>query len=107
MLRLLAQRTWPTPHTGARRHGYFAALPRREYLPIFWTDPQLERLRGTELEGRAQADRRGRLTVIRVGGFQRWCGLCATCPSPITHLVHCLRPLPLLLHSITCPSHHS
>lgn len=39
------------------RHGYFAACPQREYLPLFWSDAQLEQLAGTELAGRVQADR--------------------------------------------------
>lgn len=39
------------------RHGYFAACPAREYLPLFWTDAQLELLQGTELAERVQADR--------------------------------------------------
>ena len=40
------------------RHGYFQACPPREYLPLFWSDSQLELLQGTELGGgRVQADR--------------------------------------------------
>ncbi|KAL4439191.1 hypothetical protein ABPG77_004093 [Micractinium sp. CCAP 211/92] len=38
-------------------HGYFQALQRREYLPLFWSDAQLALLRGTELEGKVEADR--------------------------------------------------
>ncbi|PSC69948.1 SET domain-containing [Micractinium conductrix] len=38
-------------------HGYFRALPPREYLPLFWSDAQLKWLQGTELEGRVAADR--------------------------------------------------
>lgn len=41
----------------ACRHGYFAALPPREYLPLFWSDAQLRLLAGTELEGSAESDR--------------------------------------------------
>lgn len=42
-----------------RRYGYFKALQRREYLPLFWSAAQLELLRGTELEGKVEADRWG------------------------------------------------
>ncbi|EFN55406.1 hypothetical protein CHLNCDRAFT_134525 [Chlorella variabilis] len=41
----------------SRWHGYFAALPPREYLPLFWSDAQLRLLAGTELEGSAESDR--------------------------------------------------
>lgn len=30
--------------------GYFAALPPREYMPMFWSKEELESLKGTELE---------------------------------------------------------
>jgi hypothetical protein len=39
------------------RAGYFASLPCREYLPIFWSDAELDMLQGTALEGRAAGDR--------------------------------------------------
>ncbi|KAL4858939.1 N-lysine methyltransferase setd6 [Chlorella vulgaris] len=38
-------------------HGYFASLPPREYLPIFWDPKQLLLLRGTELEQVVANDR--------------------------------------------------
>mmetsp|Transcript_31520 Transcript_31520/g.89487 ORF Transcript_31520/g.89487 Transcript_31520/m.89487 type:complete len:145 (+) Transcript_31520:40-474(+) len=38
-------------------HGYFLSMPSREYLPIFWTDEELETLKGTELEDRVAKDR--------------------------------------------------
>lgn len=43
------------------RHGYFESLPAREYLPIFWSDEELELLEGTELESKAEADRQAGL----------------------------------------------
>lgn len=46
--------TGPSP---ACRHGYFQALQAREYLPLFWSGAQLALLRGTELEGKVEADR--------------------------------------------------
>jgi hypothetical protein len=39
------------------RAGYLASLPQREYLPLFWTQVELEMLQGTSLEGKALADR--------------------------------------------------
>lgn len=39
------------------RHGYLQSLPRREYVPIFWTDAELALLTGTELDGKATEDR--------------------------------------------------
>ena len=40
------------------RHGYLQSLPQRgEWLPIFWTDEELRGFTGTELEGKAEADR--------------------------------------------------
>ena len=39
------------------RHGYFRSLPQREYVPIFWAEAELGQLQGTELEGKAPADR--------------------------------------------------
>ena len=41
----------------SRWHGYFLSMPSREYLPIFWTDEELETLKGTELEERCSKDR--------------------------------------------------
>eukprot|EP00775_Hariotina_reticulata_P007777 gene7777-7975_t len=38
--------------------GYFQSLPQREYLPMFWSDPELQLLVGTALEGCAEEDRR-------------------------------------------------
>ena len=38
--------------------GYFTSMPRREYIPIFWTDEELAALQGTELDaGRVQEER--------------------------------------------------
>ena len=39
------------------RHGYLESLPAREYLPIFWQQDELALLQGTELAGKADADR--------------------------------------------------
>eukprot|EP00879_Flechtneria_rotunda_P025114 GHRR01026673.1.p1 GENE.GHRR01026673.1~~GHRR01026673.1.p1 ORF type:complete len:166 (+),score=26.70 GHRR01026673.1:2253-2750(+) len=41
----------------SRWAGYFASLPSREYLPMFWTDEELSLLAGTALEGKSQEDR--------------------------------------------------
>ncbi|KAF6262972.1 hypothetical protein COO60DRAFT_557117 [Scenedesmus sp. NREL 46B-D3] len=38
--------------------GYFASLPAREYLPMFWSQDELDALAGTALEGVACDDRR-------------------------------------------------
>ncbi|KAG2434596.1 hypothetical protein HXX76_007491 [Chlamydomonas incerta] len=38
-------------------HGYLRSLPRREYLPVFWSRAQLEALGGTDLAGQAEDDR--------------------------------------------------
>jgi hypothetical protein len=32
-------------------------MPSREYLPIFWSDEELELLKGTEIEERTLEDR--------------------------------------------------
>ena len=45
------------------RHGYLQSLPAREYLPIFWQDDELSMLQGTELDGKANADRYFSLSV--------------------------------------------
>jgi len=45
------------PALATHRHGYFQALPQREYLPLFWTDEELELLQGTELDGTILEDR--------------------------------------------------
>jgi hypothetical protein len=45
----------PTPPSPCR-HGYFQSLPRREYLPIFWSAEELALLQGSEVEGRPQED---------------------------------------------------
>ena len=34
----------------SRRHGSFASVPEREYLPVFWTPEELAGIKGTELE---------------------------------------------------------
>ena len=39
------------------RHAYLQSLPSREYLPLFWQEGELALLRGTELAGKAEADR--------------------------------------------------
>lgn len=39
------------------RHGYFQSLPVREYVPLFWSEQELERLKGTEAHATAVADR--------------------------------------------------
>ena len=39
------------------RHAYLQSLPRREYLPVFWTEEELMQLQGTEAAGKAEADR--------------------------------------------------
>lgn len=46
------------------RHGYLQSLPAREYVPIFWQDDELSMLQGTELDGRAVADRYSCLPVF-------------------------------------------
>ncbi|KAG2499786.1 hypothetical protein HYH03_002083 [Edaphochlamys debaryana] len=38
-------------------YGYLASLPYREFVPAFWGDVQLRRLRGTDIEEKAPADR--------------------------------------------------
>lgn len=38
-------------------YGYFQAMPGREYLPIFWGEEEMARLKGTDIEGAAAADR--------------------------------------------------
>eukprot|EP00798_Chlamydomonas_sp_ICE-L_P009048 gene9048-16171_t len=38
-------------------YGYFQSLPKREYLPVFWSAEELDRLKGTELDGQALEDR--------------------------------------------------
>lgn len=43
----------------ACRYGYLQSLPGREYVPMFWTKGELQLLKGTELEGRADEDRYG------------------------------------------------
>ncbi|DBA84491.1 TPA: hypothetical protein ACH3X1_006110 [Trebouxia sp. C0004] len=44
---------------GARSkwHAYLQSLPSREYLPLFWQEGELALLQGTELAGKADADR--------------------------------------------------
>ncbi|DBA79474.1 TPA: hypothetical protein ACH3X2_007744 [Trebouxia sp. C0005] len=44
---------------GARSkwHAYLQSLPSREYLPLFWQEIELALLQGTELSGKADADR--------------------------------------------------
>lgn len=44
---------------GARSkwHAYLQSLPSREYLPLFWQEEELALLQGTELAGKADADR--------------------------------------------------
>ncbi|DBA97673.1 TPA: hypothetical protein ACH3X3_012565 [Trebouxia sp. C0006] len=44
---------------GARSkwHAYLQSLPLREYLPLFWQEGELALLQGTELAGKADADR--------------------------------------------------
>jgi hypothetical protein len=53
----------PFPVAQRRRCGYLRSLPAREYLPVYWSDQQLQLLQGTELEGtvtdRHAARRRG------------------------------------------------
>lgn len=50
--------TYPRPPSlAARRHGYFQALPPREYVPVLWTEAELALLEGTELAGQVEADR--------------------------------------------------
>ena len=80
-------------------HGYFAALPPREYIPLFWSESELELLQGTELEERAAQDRRdgreeeegGREGGVRAARV-RACAEAGTCPPPPhTHTAHCLR----------------
>lgn len=39
------------------RAGYLQFLPQCEYLPMFWTEQELELLKGTTLEGCADDDR--------------------------------------------------
>ncbi len=39
------------------RHAYLQSLPSREYLPLFWQEGELALLQGTELAGKADADR--------------------------------------------------
>ena len=52
------------PGTSLRRHGYLQSLPQQgEWLPIFWTDEELQGFTGTELEGKAEADRSAALTL--------------------------------------------
>ncbi len=41
----------------ASRQGYILSLPKREYVPIFWSEEELELLEGTELEGRTERER--------------------------------------------------
>jgi N-lysine methyltransferase SETD6 len=36
--------------------GYFASMPQREYLPVFWTKEELKALQGTELENSIPED---------------------------------------------------
>jgi hypothetical protein len=56
--------------TTPQRHPYLAALPRREYLPLFWGEGELALLEGTGLAGGALEDRwggwgvQGRLGVL-------------------------------------------
>ncbi|KAL6750101.1 hypothetical protein V8C86DRAFT_890723 [Haematococcus lacustris] len=38
-------------------YGYFESLPAREFLPLFWSQAEAAQLHGTEIEGRAEADR--------------------------------------------------
>lgn len=41
----------------SRWAGYFDSLAKREYIPIFWTDKELQLLEGTEISGEAHNDR--------------------------------------------------
>jgi hypothetical protein len=67
------------------RAGYFASLPGREYLPMFWSQGELQLLAGTALEGVAEDDRCGccscyvilGLGWVWVLGF--W--VCSCCPG--------------------------
>jgi SET domain-containing protein 6 len=42
--------------TDSKWAGYFAAMPHREYLPVFWNKEQLQALQGTEIENSASED---------------------------------------------------
>ena len=54
----------PVTTTALIRHGYLQSLPPEgEYLPFMWSEEELVLLRGTELDGQAEADRCGRACV--------------------------------------------
>ncbi|GIL53583.1 hypothetical protein Vafri_9192 [Volvox africanus] len=38
-------------------YGYLSSLPPLEYLPVFWSEEELQRLEGTDVADRAKADR--------------------------------------------------
>ena len=67
---LIPSSSMPQKHQAATvlaslcRHGYLQSLPQQgELLPIFWTDEELRGLTGTELEGKAEADRSAAITA--------------------------------------------
>ena len=68
------------PHDLQYRHGYLQSLPAREYVPIFWQDDELSMLQGTELDGRAIADRYPCLSVSSLAYIvaDRLCNLSAS-----------------------------
>ncbi|GIL84921.1 hypothetical protein Vretifemale_13467, partial [Volvox reticuliferus] len=43
--------------SGSKWYGYLSSLPPLEYLPVFWSEEELQRLEGTDVGGRAKADR--------------------------------------------------
>ena len=63
------------------RHGYLNALPAREYLPVFWSEEELELLEGTEAEGQPHADRYG--GVAAVGSQVLFLIHVPTCTRPV------------------------
>ncbi|KAK9815861.1 hypothetical protein WJX72_010928 [[Myrmecia] bisecta] len=48
---------YETVRTDSPWAGYLQSLPRREYLPIFWTDEELALMQGTGVAEKARADR--------------------------------------------------
>ncbi|GLC60363.1 hypothetical protein PLESTB_001604200 [Pleodorina starrii] len=38
-------------------YGYLSSLPPREYLPVYWSEEQLQQLEGTDIADRARTDR--------------------------------------------------
>ena len=83
------------------RHGYFAACPQREYLPLFWSDAQLEQLAGTELAERVQADRcaRSGARALKESQLHRAALLLGgSCSRPVRAVA---RPPSLLLNPMT------